>query len=439
MIILTRLAAARREGQVRGVYSVCSAHPLVIEAAMLQAQIDGTPVLIEATSNQVDQFGGYTGMRPEDFRRFVFDIAARVGFDAQQVLLGGDHLGPNPWRERPAEEAMQLAEGLLASFAEAGFVKLHLDASMPCAGDPPRLGDDVVAERAARLCHAAERAATTAPVYVIGTEVPVPGGSVEGALHLRVTSREDARQTVKVHRDCFGRAGLGGVWPRVIALVVQPGVEFDHDSVLDYRPEAARALSALLDDEPGFVFEAHSTDYQQPHALARLVHDGFAILKVGPALTFALREALYALSSIEAVLLPPEQQARLPECVERVMFGKPGNWQRYYEGSPEEQARLRVYSYSDRIRYYWSEPAIEAAVQQLMANLSQCQIPETVLSQFMPGCYRAWRAGRIKAEPRALAVEHVREALRPYAAACRSSADVISEKSKSRAEPAGPA
>src|SRR5215471_9782127 len=106
---LLGLASRRRKGERGGIYSVCSAHPLVIEAAMQQALEDGTTLLVEATSNQVDQFGGYTGMRPADFIRFVTDIADRVGLDAGRVAFGGDHLGPNPWRDRPAAEAMALA------------------------------------------------------------------------------------------------------------------------------------------------------------------------------------------------------------------------------------------------------------------------------------------------------------------------------------------
>ncbi len=98
---------------------------------------------------------------------------------AERLILGGDHLGPNPWRALPAAEAMQRAETMVAEYARAGFGKIHLDASMACGGDPERLSDEVVAERAARLCRAAESAcgAGVAPVYVIGTEVPVPGGA----------------------------------------------------------------------------------------------------------------------------------------------------------------------------------------------------------------------------------------------------------------------
>lgn len=418
---LLNLAQTRESGGARGIYSICSAHPLVIEAAMHQALEDGTPILVEATSNQVDQFGGYTGMKPADFRNFVLEIATRVGVTADRVLLGGDHLGPNPWRDRPAAEAMNMAEELLRVYAAAGFVKLHLDASMACADDPPALDDAVVAERAARLCRAAEQAAGgVRPVYVIGTEVPVPGGAAEALDHVEVTARSDAKRTLDVHRDSFLRAGLADAWSRVVALVVQPGVEFDHTRVVDYVPDAAIDLKGLLSDYPQFVFEAHSTDYQKPNALAQLVQDGFAILKVGPGVTFALREALYALSAMEEVLIAKEKRANLPAVVESVMLKDPANWARYYHGDAEEQRLLRIFSYSDRIRYYWAIPSIEAAVQRLFENLSSLTPPENVLSQFLPNQYLAVRDGRLKSTPRDLTMDRVREAIRPYAAACWS-------------------
>ncbi|MBS0449340.1 MAG: D-tagatose-bisphosphate aldolase, class II, non-catalytic subunit [Proteobacteria bacterium] len=417
---LLALATRRSAGERSGIYSVCSAHPLVIEAAMQQALEDESSLLIEATSNQVDQFGGYTGMRPPDFIRFVADIAARVGFDTERIIFGGDHLGPNPWRERPAAEAMALAKDLMAAYAAAGFTKLHLDASMRCADDPPVLDDRVVAERAAALCSAAEQAAgEMKPVYVIGTEVPVPGGATEALAHVEVTGKDAARRTLDVHEEAFGVAGLADAWRRVIALVVQPGVEFDHTRVVDYCSADAQALSSLLDDQSQLVFEAHSTDYQRADALADLVRDGFAILKVGPGLTFALREALYALAAIEAQLVDAARQSRLPDVVESVMLERPDAWQRYYHGDPDHQRLLRVYSYSDRVRYYWNDPAIETATQRLIANLRSVEIPENVLSQYLPQQYHAVRAGHLALDPVALALDRARDALRPYAAACR--------------------
>lgn len=122
-----------KAGETAGIYSVCSAHPAVLEAAILQADADGTYVLIEATSNQVDQFGGYTGMRPADFRELVYSIADDIGFARDRLVLGGDHLGPNRWQKQPAEEAMANAETLVASYVEAGYTKIR---EPHCAGDP---------------------------------------------------------------------------------------------------------------------------------------------------------------------------------------------------------------------------------------------------------------------------------------------------------------
>ncbi len=97
---LQDIVARHARGEAAGVWSLCSAHPAVIESAMREARAAGTALLVEATSNQVNQFGGYTGMRPADFVRFLHGIAARAGFAAESTWIGGDHLGPNAWRAR---------------------------------------------------------------------------------------------------------------------------------------------------------------------------------------------------------------------------------------------------------------------------------------------------------------------------------------------------
>ncbi len=413
--ILSRLAGYRAEGRPRGITSVCSAHPLVIEAALLQAGDDGADALIEATCNQVNQEGGYTGMTPEGFRRFVLDIADRVGFPTQRIILGGDHLGPNPWRHLPAAEATRRAGDMIAAYAAAGYGKLHLDCSMGCAGEPAALDDRVTAERAAQLAARAEDAAPGRAVYVIGTEVPTPGGATEGLDHLRPTAPEAALATHAVHEAAF-RGVADGAWDRVIALVVQPGVEFGHEAVAVYKPDAAQALSAALDRLPGLVFEAHSTDYQPEGALRRLVRDGFPILKVGPGLTFALREALYGLDAIAAALRPGA--ARLPEQMEALMLAEPRHWRTHYPGPPDTQRVLRHYSYSDRIRYYWPEPEATAATAALIRRLDGLVLPETLVSQYLPRLYERVMAGLLKPDARALLVEAVRDVLRTYGRAC---------------------
>ncbi len=268
-----------KDGESMGVYSVCSAHPYVLEAAVRQTIEDESYLLVEATSNQVDQFGGYTGMRPEDFRELVLDVAGRHGLPEERIALGGDHLGPNRWRTFSSEEAMAHADDLIAAYVSAGFTKIHLDCSMPCADDSDTLGDEVVASRAARLAAVAEetarriRESSSDLLYVVGTEVPVPGGAHETLEELTPTSAEAARDSLDAHERAFADAGLEDAWERVIALVVQPGVEFDHGRVFDYERDATGELRRVLDKHERLVFEAHSTDYQTRSNLKALVED----------------------------------------------------------------------------------------------------------------------------------------------------------------------
>jgi D-tagatose-1,6-bisphosphate aldolase subunit GatZ/KbaZ len=417
-----------RAGAAAGAYSVCSAHPLVLEAAIRQTLADGGFLLAEATSNQVDQFGGYTGMTPAGFRDLVLGLADRHGLERTRVVLGGDHLGPHRWRGRPAEEALGLAEEQVAAYVAAGYTKIHLDCSMSCAGDPAPPGDELVAARAARLLRVAEAAAARADTqasvsYVIGTEVPVPGGAHETLGKPAATPADSARHTLACHRAAFAAVGLDGVWPRVAALVVQPAVEFDHLQVIDYDRAGTRELRTVLEDEPHLVFEAHSTDYQTGAHLAELVEDHWAILKVGPGLTFALREALFALARIEDELLPEAERSNLVEVIDRVMLARPEYWAGYYPGGPAEQRLARRYSYSDRLRYYWPDPEIEAAVGQLTANLSAAPIPLPLISQFLPEQYARVRAGQLVATPHELVIDRVRDVLRAYAAATIEAGD----------------
>jgi D-tagatose-1,6-bisphosphate aldolase subunit GatZ/KbaZ len=415
--------ARHRSGERVGVTSVCSAHPLVIEAAARQAKADRGLLLVEATSNQVDQYGGYTGMQPADFVALVHQIVDEVGLRRAQVVLGGDHLGPNRWRDLGAVEAMARSEALVRAYVTAGFTKIHLDCSMRCAGDPTPLPGTLVAERAARLANVAEKSASDLGhrpdlVYVIGTEVPVPGGAQETINSITPTAPQAARATIAEHHETFAAAGLEHAWSNVVALVVQPGVEFDHVRVVDYEPGAARQLSDVIAERGDLVFEAHSTDYQTREALADLVRDHWAVLKVGPGLTFALREALFALAAIEDELVAGGTRSGLEDALEAAMLADHTWWAGYYEGDEADQRLARRYSYSDRSRYYWPTPSVSSAVERLFENLDKVDIPLPMLSQHLPVQYARVRAGHLPNQPHALVVDHIRDVLRDYAYAC---------------------
>ncbi|MBP1849338.1 D-tagatose-bisphosphate aldolase, class II, non-catalytic subunit [Rhizobium halophytocola] len=421
---LSDIASWKSSPGPNGIPSICSAHPIVIEASMLHALTDGGYLLVEATCNQVNQDGGYTGMTPASFRTFVEEIAGKTGFPLDRLILGGDHLGPNPWKALPAADAMEKARVMIAAYARAGFTKLHLDTSMGCAGEPVALPDAITAERAANLAGVAEKVVAETggvkPVYIIGTEVPIPGGAMEELDILEVTQPEAALETVRIHQKAFADAELSEVFGRAIAAVVQPGVEFGNENVIAYDRPAAATLSATLGRMPAFVFEAHSTDYQTREALTALVDDGFAILKVGPGLTFALREALYGLDRIATFLFPEKRQKSLIDTLEAVMLARPENWEKYYHGDDGERHAQRHFSYSDRIRYYWPQPEVSAAVGQLFDLLENVDIPETMISQYLGASYQKVRDGVVKPRAHDLAISAVGAVLEDYFSACRS-------------------
>ena len=422
MNYLDFVISAQKFGQSRGVTSICSAHPFVLEAALRHGLARNTPVLIEATCNQVNQFGGYTGLTPADFVRYVGEIADRVGFPRQNLLLGGDHLGPLVWSGEPASVAMDKAKILVHDYVQAGFSKIHLDCSMTCADDRD-FPVELIAQRAAQLAQVAESAVKVdlvpaRPRYVIGSEVPPAGGAKAGETHLNVTDPADAARTIDLTHRAFSALGLDSAWERVIALVVQPGVEFGDESVHEYNRSAAAGLARFIETVPGLVYEAHSTDYQTRTALLALVEDHFGILKVGPWLTFAFREAVFALAAIEEALCKTPSQIR--ETLEVAMLTNPVHWKKHYSGDAQTQKFARSFSFSDRIRYYWNTPETQHAFEQLMLNLGENSLPLALLSQYLPEQYEKVRSGELKNHPRELLLARVLDVLDVYAIACQN-------------------
>lgn len=425
---LRELLRSNRLSGNGGIFAVCSAHPAVIEAALQQSLEDGSLLLVESTSSQVNQFGGYTGLTPGQFAEFVHSAANSAGLPAERVLLGGDHIGPFPWRQEESVSAISKARGLIRDCVLAGYQKIHLDASMACADDEKgSLTERTVADRAATLCQAAEEANRELPpgspelVYVIGTEVPAPGGESIDAHSPEVTKAEDAQRTLEAFRLAFAARGLSSAWERVIALVVQPGVDFGSNSIFDYDRAKAQSLSAALSKYPGIVFEAHSTDYQSPQSLARMVEDHFAILKVGPWLTFAFREAVLGLSAIERELFTTRSKgpvSHVREALEAAMLHDPTHWRSYYHGDDEEVRRDLTYGYSDRCRYYWNQPPVQQELARLFDNVGGRPIPLTLVSQFLPLEYEAIRTGELQPVPERMVQHHIRRVLRVYADAC---------------------
>ena len=419
---LKKIVELQKQGKNVGIYSVCSANKYVIEAALKRGREDGSCVLIESTANQCDQNGGYTGMKPADFKKFVLDIADKVGFEKGKLFLGGDHLGPLTFAGNDEAEAMADAEELIRHYVGAGFTKIHIDTSMKVKSDDPdtRLSDEIIAGRGAHLAEIAEETYkkllekepdAIPPVYIIGSEVPIPGGAVGSEdAGVQVTKVEDFKKA-------FKDAGLGAdVWDRVIAVVVQPGVEEKDSGCTEYDREKAKELMASIKDFPNLVFEGHSTDYQTKIKLRELIEDGVGILKVGPGLTFAMREGMFALEHIEKELVygTDIEPSNFADTLEAEMLKDDKYWRKHYQGTELELRIKRKYSFSDRCRYYMPVPEVEKAIGRLVDSLRTHGIPLNLLSQFMPIQYTKVREGQLENDPVALLEDRIVNTIDEY-------------------------
>lgn len=424
---LRKIVAMQKKGEPVGIYSACTGNELVLEACMRHALETNTVLLIESTANQVDQYGGYTGMKPADFMEMCRRLSEKTGLPMERIILGGDHLGPLTFAHYGEEKAMEEAHELIRQYVEAGFTKIHIDTSMKVADDDPdmRLSDELIARRGAALAKTAEKAYhhlreknpdAPHPVYIVGSEVPIPGGSQDVVdTGVQVTKVSDFRATVEAFKKAYEKAGIEDAWQYVIAVVVQPGVEEKDAGCTEYVREKAAELMASIKDYPNLVFEGHSTDYQTRFKLRELVEDGVGILKVGPGLTLALREGLFSLAYAEKEMLKnhPEQQSYFMEVLDEAMQNNPKYFEKHYHGSASEVAYKRKYSFSDRCRYYYAVPEVEKAQEKLFENFAG-GVPLGLLGQFMPEQYTKVRLGILENEPRALAMDRVNSCIDEY-------------------------
>jgi D-tagatose-1,6-bisphosphate aldolase subunit GatZ/KbaZ len=282
---------------------------------------------------------------------------------------------------------------------------------------------EIIAEREAKLCFEIEKiyknifdSDKLLPVYVIGSEVPAPGGTKEAKENIEITSSVNLKNTIELTKKAFYDLNLESAWERVIAVVVNLGIEFNNNKVFEYNRESVQGLFSIIKQYPNLAIEAHSTDYQSRNSLRNMVKDGVAILKVGPALTFAFREALFALWHIEKELFfnVPKVQSNLIEIMEKAMLENSKYWVDYYEGTDKEKRLMRKYSFLDRSRYYWNVPKVKKAVKILFENLKKKKIPLALVSQFMPIQYQRIRDGIVKDDPKELVRDNIVNVLDKY-------------------------
>lgn len=412
------------DGNKSTLYSCCSANEDVLVAAILKAKQTDSVLLVEATANQVNQFGGYTNKTPKEFADFVRSLADTHGLPQDALILGGDHLGPLVWCNQDEHSAMALAEELVRLFVAAGYQKIHLDTSMRLASDNPSetFPVSICAKRGAYLCRACEEEFNylksrnpdaKAPVYVIGSEVPVPGGDAGNSPSGNITTPIDYDVMLAAYKQAFEEEGVGEAFDRVLAVVVEMGVEFSEYSISEYNRENFKTLANHASNSR-IGFEAHSTDYQRKEHLAQMCEDGAVILKVGPAFTFAARSALFKLELIEKELVNQRYWSNYRKALDSTMLADSSKWKSYYKGSEQEQAFARAFSFSDRCRYYFDCPNVKQAHDCLLNNLNKVVIPHCLVAELFPKQYERIRSGLLECNTQNLLYDSIGDAIDDY-------------------------
>jgi len=405
----------------KGCISVCSSNQLVIESVFREVKAKDIPIFIESTANQVNQFGGYTNLTPIKFKEFVFQIADKIGLPYEKIFLGGDHLGAYVWNALETNQALDLSKELIREYIKAGFVKLHIDMSMPL-GHERFIDKEIIAFRTAKLCKIAEECYKQYkeyyplgmhPVYVIGSDVPPPGGGVSFAPE--VTSKEELEECLDIFQYAFKKEGVSEVFNYVVAVVANFGVDFTADLIFDFNQELIFPLKEVI-TKFNLVFEGHSTDYQTKENLRQMVKNEIKILKVGPALTYALRESLMGLYHIENELIPnrASELSYFKEVLLKAMMTNKNQWKKYFDENEDNINSKLVYSFLDRWRYYYDTPELKKAIFKLINNLSNIRIPLWLISQYFPHQYEKIRKKALKANPTDIIFDKISNVLENY-------------------------
>jgi len=105
--------------------------------------------------------------------------------------------------------------------------------------------------------------------------------------------------------------------------------------------------------------------------------------------------------------------SRFIETLDAVMKEDPKYWLEYYR--KDEAEFDRKYSLFDRQRYYWPNKRVKESLECLFKNLRAQEIPQSLISQFLPEQYKKIRLGLLDPDPEEMLVDRAMDHMREYA------------------------
>lgn len=351
--------------------SFCTANFNVIKILIIFAKYYNLPILLESTSNQVNQFGGYTGLTPRQFYKKIDKLKKKIKIKNKQVMIGADHLGPLPWKKLNSKIALKNAKTLIKKCISLKYDKIHIDSTIVCKDDK-NLNLNLIRSRSAKIFNTVPKKDIKNIFFVFGSEVPFAGGGNTNKIKPSVLNN------IKVDYFLYNSIlkNLNSNKKNKFSLVVEPGMAFSNSKIsLPKLKKFKKNLS--FSKKNNFSYEAHSTDYQRLVTLKKLVKNNFRFLKVGPELTFDFYQAIKKMEKIEDTNC--NQKSNISYELMKAMSKDNKYWKDYYKGTKKKIEFLKLNSYLDRMRYYWDSKNVKKSMIKLFKNIDT--IPQKVLKK----------------------------------------------------------
>ena len=340
--------------------SFCTSNIEVIKTILFFCNIKKLPCLIECTSNQVNQNGGYTNKTPKMFIKEILNISKKSKFDSKKLYLGGDHLGPLPWKKENTKTAIKNSISLINQFLKYNFCKIHIDTSIKCKDDK-YINSEIIFNRTNKILNDFNiKKKIKNKFLVIGTEVPLSGSGDNNKIVK--TSKKQIVSEVTKFKEILKKLNLKS---NLFGLVIEPGMKYKHFSIT--KPKFPDFIKKkIISKKKNFVYEAHSTDYQKKSTLKQLVKNNFKFLKVGPELTFNYSRALFMMESIEKKFCKVKN-SNIKKSILSSMMKNKKYWDGYYK---KNERKLFLDSKLDRMRYYLNTKPVINSIKTIKKNIN---------------------------------------------------------------------
>ena len=341
--------------------SFCTSNDDVILSIINFCKKNNLPVLIESTSNQVNQFGGYSKLKPSNFKKKVEKLAKKISFPKKNIIFGGDHLGPLPWKNLDYKIAMDRGEKLVSLYFKSKFKKLHIDTTMKLKNDKV-FNKQIIKARSEKILSNLNHKYSNKLIFILGSEVP-PAGGERIIRNFNKKKIFEIKSEILLYKKIFQNLNL----KNKLYLVVDTGMSFNDTKVFKSKTNILNYLKKIS-DLMNVKYEAHSTDYQNLKELKKLAKCNFKFLKVGPELTFNYTKAILKMGKIEKRYF--KNHSDIKKVILKVLKQNKKHWIDYYNLCSMDRVLTGRF---DRLRYYWNELNLKKAKNKLLKNIDSLE------------------------------------------------------------------